>query len=99
MFQNEDETTTQRCTRILQRLSKWQSSLRKEIKHRKTKIRIKSKAEVGSASNPEGLLESPCIKVDVKKALEATITSVCTPQQHGLLLSFISATIIFPNVQ
>ena len=99
MFQYEDEATTQRCTRTLQQLSKWRSSLCKEIRQRKTEVRIQSKAAVGLASNPQAFLESPQVRLEVKKALEAAITSVCTPQQHRLLLSFMSASIVYPNAQ
>ena len=95
MLHHEDDTITQRCTWVLQQLSKWRSSLCREIKQRKGEIRVKSK--VRSATNPEGFLQSLKIQ-EVKQTLQGSIGS-CTPKEYKLILAYISAHIIYRNAQ
>ena len=95
MLLHDEDTITQRCTRVLQQLSKWRSSLRRDIKQRKGEIRIKSKAEVGSATSPEGFLQSLKVREDVEQALQGSIGS----KEYKLILAYISAHLIYHNAQ
>jgi len=47
---------------------KWRASLCKEIKQHKGELRIQSRAEVGSASNPKSFLNSSKIKEGIRLA-------------------------------
>ena len=48
VFLHKDERIIQRCTRVLQQLTKWRCSLRK-IRQQKWETRVKSKAEVAQS--------------------------------------------------
>jgi len=95
-FLNEDNKRIQRCTRVLMHLTKLRTPLRKEIQQRKGELRIRSRAEVGSASNPKSFLNSPKIKEDIRLALD---TTNCNTKQHKLILAYIAANIIYFNAQ
>ena len=82
---------------MLHQLTQWRKSLRKEIKQRKAEVRIRSRAEVGSASDPKPFLNSVKVQQDIQEAFDSTTT--CTSQQHKLILAYVAANIIFTNAQ
>ena len=94
MFLHEDERTVQRCTRVLQQLTKWRCSLHKEIRQRKGETRVKSKAEVA-----QSFLNSLKVQEQVKQALQSSIVSSCSPQQFKFILAYVSAHMIYRNAQ
>ena len=96
LYLSDDASNITRCTKVMQQLGKWRKSLRKEIRQRKTELRIRSRAEVGSSNNPDAFLESGKIVRDVEAALDGT---TCTPQQHKLILAYVAAHIIYRNAQ
>ena len=91
---NENEMTL-RCSRVLQKLSKWRGSLRKEIQKRKTEMRTRSKSQVGSATSPEAFMSSTRILQDIIHTFENSEN--VSPQEHKLILLLISFT--YKNAQ
>ena len=96
IYLSEDESRILKCTKVLHQLSQWQKSLRNEIKQHKAEVRIRSRAEVGSATNPKQFLKGVKVQEDIQEAFDNT---TCTSQQHKLILAYVAANIIFTNAQ
>ena len=81
---------------MLHQPSQWWKSLRNEIKQHKAEVRIRSRGEVRSASNPKQFLKSVKVQEDIQEAFDST---TWTSQQHKLILAYVVANIIFTNAQ
>ena len=95
-FLNDEPQTTHKCTKVLHHLAKWRSSLHKALQQHRAELRIKSRADVGCANNPNNFLNCKQIKEDIQQAFASDII---TPKQHTLIISFIAAKIIYGNSQ
>ena len=94
IYLSKNESTILKCTKVLHQPSQWWKSLRNEIKQRKAEVRIRSRGEVRSASNPKQFLKSVKVQEDIQEAFDST---TWTSQQHKLILAYVVANIIFTN--